>query len=91
LIVDVRATEPGVADLLSAAERDDNWRHLPTLVVVPPVLTPRQQRELHLTSAAWSRNGALTMEQLAETIVQQVTCAYRWPAVIGARMTGGRA
>jgi signal transduction histidine kinase/CheY-like chemotaxis protein len=85
LIVDVRATDPGIADLLSAAERDDNWRHLPTLVVLPPVLSPRQQRELHLTSAAWSRNGALTMEQLAETIVQQVTCAYRWPAIVGGR------
>jgi signal transduction histidine kinase/CheY-like chemotaxis protein len=85
LIVDVRATEPGIADLLSAAERDDNWRHLPTLVVLPPVLTPRQQRELHLSSAAWSRNGALTMDKLAETIVQQVTCAYRWPAIVGGR------
>jgi signal transduction histidine kinase/CheY-like chemotaxis protein len=91
LIVDVRAAEPGVADLLSAAERDDAWRHLPTLVVVPPVLTPRQQRDLHLTSAAWSRNGAMTMDQLAETIVQQVTCAYRWPATIRESMSGGRA
>jgi signal transduction histidine kinase/CheY-like chemotaxis protein len=85
LVVDIRATEPGIAELLSAAERDDHWRHLPILVVLPPVLTPRQQRELQLTSAAWSRNGALTMDQLAETIVQQVTCAYRWPAIVGGR------
>jgi len=85
LVVDVRVSEPGIAALLSAAEGDDTWRHLPTLVIVPPVLAPRQQRDLHLTSAAWSRAGALSMDQLAETIVDQVTCARQWPAIVGGR------
>jgi signal transduction histidine kinase len=84
LVVDVRASDPGVAALLSTVERADVWRHLPITVVLPALLTPRQQRELHLSSAAWSREGALSMDQLADRIAQRVVQTPRRPAALGA-------
>jgi signal transduction histidine kinase len=85
LVVDIRASDPGVAELLSAAERMEAWRHLPIAVVLPLLLTPRQQRELHLGSAAWSRDGALTMDQLADRIAQRVIQTPRRPVALGER------
>lgn len=86
LVVDVRVSDPGVAELLSAAEHVEAWRHLSIAVVLPQLLTPRQQRELHLSSAAWSRDGALPMDQLAERIAQRLKQTPRRPVALGGRL-----
>jgi signal transduction histidine kinase/CheY-like chemotaxis protein len=85
LVLDVRMSDPGIVEWLSAAERIDVWRHLPITVVLPSLLTPRQQRELHLSSAVWSREGALSMDQLADRIAQCVVQTPRRPAALGAQ------
>jgi signal transduction histidine kinase/CheY-like chemotaxis protein len=83
VVVDVRIPDPGIAALLSSVASDELAPSVPVLVVVPRVLSPRHQRDLHLSSTAWCRAAQLPMAALAGSVAETVSERAQRPVLAG--------
>jgi CheY-like chemotaxis protein len=86
IVIDLRSASPGVLGVLDSLANDDQAGATPVLVVVPAVLSPRQQRALLMGAVAWCGGAAVPVTQVAEGVAEIVGEWAREPATAG----GGR-
>ena len=73
VVADLLLPDPGIAELLTRLDAEESTCRVPVLLVGPGALSPGQQRDLRRELARWSRERAVPISELAESVARVVS------------------